>query len=246
MKANTTVQRIYNLFQHPSKRFTDAVGAIADQHITEYHAENGNGYTEAEIIAIVQAAIAEQEHPIVPTDAITYGGNIDSPDDTVLTAENVGKIFNIANSFTVEPGDQRFVDTFEVATAFPAGSNAIVVDASTTDDPEPVYKFDILHGLVTSGNGASLLRYEAFGPTLTVEEGINLKDNLVSAHAYVQCTTAEEEVFSGWADGLCSVNVEEHTLEVSPLPNAMSMLFTEIPDGATIEVKQLKVFVQPS
>ena len=246
MKANTTVQRIYNLFRRPSARFTKAVGDIADQHITEYHAENGNGYTEAEIIAIVQAAIAEQEHPIVPTDAITYGGNIDSPDDSVLTAGNVGKIFNIANSFTVEPGDQRFVETFEVATAFPAGSNAIVVDASTTDDPEPVYKFDILHGLVTSGNGASLLRYEAFGPTLTVEEGIDLKENLVSAHAHVQCTAGEEEVFSGWADGLCSFNADGNTLEVSPLPNAMRMIFEEIPEGATIEVKQIKVFVQPS
>ncbi|MBR0073567.1 MAG: hypothetical protein IJP95_06990 [Bacteroidales bacterium] len=53
-------------------------------------------------------------------------------------------------------------------------------------------------------------------------------------------------VFSGWADGLCGFNAEEHTLEVSPLPNAMSMIFTDIPDGATIEVKQLKVFVQPS
>lgn len=57
---------------------------------------------------------------------------------------------------------------------------------------------------------------------------------------------ASSMVMAGWADGLCSVNAEEQFLEMSPLPNAMRMIFDDIPDGATIEVKQLKVFVQPS
>ena len=80
-----------------------------------------------------------------------------------------------------------------------------------------------------------------------MEEGVDLKNNLVSVHAYVECYIGSEEVFSEWADGLCSFQVEdERNVNVKLLPCALGMIFDEIPEGAVINVTRTKAFVLPS
>ena len=118
MKANTTPKRVYNLFQHPSKRFTDAV----DQRIINYHTVHGNGLTEEEIIAIAQAQIANAD--LIPEGVVTYGGEIGGWDEDInlfswanlglrnlLTEANIGKVFQVIEGFTII--GQEFIDGYD-------------------------------------------------------------------------------------------------------------------------------------
>ena len=160
MKANQATQRIYSLFQHPSARFTKAVGDIADQRIAAYHQTNGNGLTEEEIIAIAQQQIAQ--HGIdLPEDIVTYGGTISVPSDSYLTEQNLGKIFEILNDFSPEDYPGLFIDApYDENYVYPAHTNVVVVkildrenvinyNDESDPDPEPIftYKFDILQGV---------------------------------------------------------------------------------------------------
>ncbi|MBR4803729.1 MAG: hypothetical protein IK032_03735 [Bacteroidales bacterium] len=233
MKANTTVPRIYNLFQHPSKRFTDAVGTIADQRIINYHTEHGNGYSEEEIIAIVQEQLAT-------TDPLTYGGSIEDPTaEGILVADNVGKIYNSTNSFTATAESTIFVETFEAATTFPAGVNLLVVNVGTAE--EPVYRFDILAGIVSSSSG--LLKFDSAAGTVTIPEEYHASENFVSATATVKVKIGEDVIFSGHADGVCSVTIEGDSVMVQPLDKAWKM-FADEADGINIEVQEVKIFLQ--
>ena len=137
MKANKTIQRIYNLFPHPSKRFANAVGTIVDQKL--------------------DGVVSE---PPIPTTIDDILMTIDT-DPTVRKPENVGRIFNVTQAFTVtaEYADY-FVDTITPGTTYPAGTNLTVVPVEVTngdDETETVYKFDIFSGAPSAGgqSGAS-------------------------------------------------------------------------------------------
>ena len=133
MKANTTPKRIINLFQHPSKRFADTVGTIADQRIAAAGIAGGG---------------------------LKHAGSIDGIDENLLTADNVGKVYNVGNEFTVLPNNTIFVETVDQDTTFPAGTNVAIVAVEMegeNDETETVYKFDILPGLPSSGSGVQML-----------------------------------------------------------------------------------------
>ena len=237
MKANTTPKRIINLFQHPSKRFTDAVGTIADQRITEYHTEHGNGLTEEQVRQIV-------EQSGVPEGAITYGGSINDPTaEGILVAENVGKVYNSLDSFTVGTDSDIFVETFVVPTTFPAGVNLLVVNAAPAGE-EPDYRFDILTGIVSSNSG--LLKFEAESPTIAILDEYDPRNNLVSVSGTIEVRSSEgtdsEVLFSGCADGMLKITVDGDCVMAEPLPGARKM-FTDEPE-TVVEVKRLKVFLQ--
>lgn len=237
MKANTTPKRIINLFQHPSKRFAAAVGTIADQRITEYHTEHGNGLTEEQVRQIV-------EQSGLPGGAISYGGSIEDPTaEGILVAENVGKIYNSINSFTATAESTIFVETFETATTFPAGVNLLVVNAAPAGE-EPDYRFDILTGIVSSNSG--LLKFETESPTIAIPEEYDPEKNLVSVSGTIEVRSSEEAdsevLFSGCADGMLKITVDDNGVMAEPLPGARKM-FSDEPE-TVVQVKSLKVFLQ--
>jgi hypothetical protein len=131
MKANTTPKRIINLFQHPSKRFTNAVSTIADSRIALDHAEHAS---------------------------LVFGGNSETPDAALLIEANLRKVFNITESFTVEAGENDlFVEQFEETTTFPAGTNVLVVNIAAEGE-EPAYRFDLLASPMPSEGGSEIIK----------------------------------------------------------------------------------------
>lgn len=232
MKANTNPKRIINLFQHPSKRFAAAVGTIAEQCITEYHTEHGNGLTEEQVRRIL-------EESGLPEGSITYGGNIDDPTvPDILVAENVGKIYNSINSFTAGAESTVFVESFDAPTTFPAGVNLLVVNAGSPE--EPVYLFDILTGLVPSNSG--MLKFEAESPSMIIPMEYEPEENIVSFAADIEVKLDEETLFSGRADGMTNITIDGDCVIIEPLPYAWKMFTDE--QNAVVEVKSIKVFVK--
>ena len=58
-----------------------------------------------------------------------------------LSADNLGKVVNVTDAFTTTA---NFVEG--AGKAYPAGTNVVIVDASTTSTPS--YKYDVLAGFV--------------------------------------------------------------------------------------------------
>ena len=171
MKNNTTLQRIYNPFSYPPVRFTKAVETVIDEY-------GGGSGSDSEV---------------------SYGGSISGtvPDAIApyLTADNLGKIYDLADSLVVQAGSNEvFVeDTFDTETTLPAHCNLLVVN--TGSDTEPVYRFDILPG--TGGGG------------LTEEEVSDIADRrIVAYHTEHGNGLTEEEVIA-----LVQAAIEDGTIE---------------------------------
>lgn len=98
------------------------------------------------------------------------GGSIDSPESSLLSEENIGKVYNVSNEFSIDD-DTMFVD--QVGNSYPAGTNIVVVaDGSSTYG----YRFDVLSGFVdlsdyvTSENVRSLIDSSILGQIASSEE----------------------------------------------------------------------------
>ncbi len=70
------------------------------------------------------------------------GGTIasDQLDETLLTKDNLGKVYNLSNSFNTS---ENFVDNDGEVKAYPAGTNVVVISTGAEE-----YKFDVLAGFI--------------------------------------------------------------------------------------------------
>ena len=108
---------------------------------------SGYGITDAYTKTEVDNAISEAQSSVLKPGGTLAAAGIVS---TLLVAGNLGKVYNISESFTTT---SDFVEG--AGKDYPAGTNIYVVDASSTSTPD--YKFDVLageYGVATqSGNG---------------------------------------------------------------------------------------------
>lgn len=222
MKANTTPKRIINLFQHPSQRFTDTVGAIADQRIAAAGIAGGG---------------------------LKHAGSIDYIDANLLTADNVGKVYNVGNEFTVEDGDTIFVETVDQETTFPAGTNLVVVAVEEEVEDETVtsYKFDILPGLPSSGGGGVEMLHVA-GSSMTGSE-YDLLTQLISVRPCVKITGYDQnsnEIINSsfYAPGVVDIVLTNggHDMNITPLGNAAMMLDPNYDSSNTYNVEVIDFY----
>lgn len=94
---------------------------------------NDSGYqTAAQVTAAINAAISAVYKP---------AGSVAFANLPALSADNLGKVVNVTDAFTTTA---NFVEG--AGKAYPAGTNVVIVDASTTSTPS--YKYDVLAGFV--------------------------------------------------------------------------------------------------
>lgn len=65
----------------------------------------------------------------------------------LLVADNVGKVFNISNTFNVDENFVEYESLGSEAKSYPAGTNIVIVDASESGDMSEI-KFDALAGFI--------------------------------------------------------------------------------------------------